>query len=106
MDAVFKALADSGRRKLLDALRGENGQTLTRLCGRLDGMSRQAVSKHLAVLEAANLVVAVRRGREKRHYLNPVPLHAIFARWVGKYEIHRLQALDDLKNELESKGRK
>jgi DNA-binding transcriptional ArsR family regulator len=74
MDAVFKALADESRRELLDRLRADNGQTLGELCARLD-MSRQAVSKHLAILEAANLVATVRRGREKLHYLNPVPIH-------------------------------
>ena len=102
MDAVFKALADSGRRQLLDQLHRKNGQTLTELCGQLD-MTRQAVSKHLAVLERANLVASVRRGREKLHYLNPVPLHEIYERWIGKYERHRLQALSDLKKNLEDK---
>lgn len=100
MDAVFKALADASRRELLDRLFADNGQTLTQLCERLD-MSRQAVSKHLAVLEAANLVVTVRRGREKLHYLNPVPIHEIADRWIGKYERGRLRALADLKRRLE-----
>jgi len=100
MNAVFKALADESRRKLLDQLRNRNGQTLTQLCGHLD-MTRQAVTKHLALLEAANLVVVVWRGREKLHYLNPVPLHEISERWIGKYERHRLQALGDLKKGLE-----
>ncbi len=100
MDAVFKALADSSRRKLLDALRAENGQTLSELCKHLD-MTRQAVTKHLALLETANLIAVVWRGREKRHYLNPVPLHEIYERWIGKYERHRLQALSDLKKGLE-----
>jgi DNA-binding transcriptional ArsR family regulator len=100
MDAVFKALADPSRRDLLDRLHAKNGQTLGELCERLD-MTRQAVSKHLAVLEKANLVVAVRRGREKLHYLNPVPIHEIAERWIGKYERHRLQALSDLKKGLE-----
>lgn len=100
MDAVFKALADESRRDLLDELHRSNGQTLTQLCGPLD-MSRQAVTKHLALLEAANLVATVRRGREKLHYLNPVPLHEIYERWIGKYERHRLQALSDLKKGLE-----
>src|SRR5579864_8508649 len=102
MDAVFKALADESRRKLLDVLHKNNGQTLTRLCGHLD-MTRQAVTKHLALLEAANLVATVWRGREKLHYLNPVPLHEIYERWIGKYERHRLQALSDLKKNLERK---
>jgi DNA-binding transcriptional ArsR family regulator len=100
MDAVFKALGDKSRRKLLDQLHKSNGQTLTELCTHLD-MSRQAVTKHLALLEAANLVATVWRGREKLHYLNPVPLHEIYERWIGKYEGHRLQALSDLKKGLE-----
>ncbi|HXF09145.1 MAG TPA: helix-turn-helix domain-containing protein [Desulfuromonadaceae bacterium] len=102
MDAVFKALADKSRRKLLDSLRRNNGQTLTELCGNLD-MTRQAVTKHLRLLEEANLVAVVWRGREKLHYLNPVPLHEIYERWIGKYEGHRLQALSDLKQGLEQK---
>ena len=102
MDAVFKALADPTRRRLLDSLRARNGQTLGELCA-CGKMSRQAVSKHLAVLEAANLVVVQRRGREKLHYLNPVPIHEIGARWIGKYERTRLAALADLKTRLESK---
>jgi DNA-binding transcriptional ArsR family regulator len=100
MDAVFKALADASRRKLLDVLHREDGQTLSNLCAHLD-MTRQAVTKHLGLLEAANLVVTVWRGREKLHYLNPVPLHEISERWIGKYERHRLQALSDLKRGLE-----
>ena len=102
MDAVFKALADESRRKLLDELHKNNGQTLTQLCRHLD-MTRQAVAKHLALLEAANLVATVWRGREKLHYLNPVPLHEIYERWIGKYERDRLQALSDLKKGLEKK---
>src|SRR5580692_13079856 len=100
MDAVFKALADASRRELLDRLRAENGQTLNELCARLD-MTRQAVSKHLALLEGANLVATVRRGREKLHYLNPVPIQEIAERWIGKYERGRLAALLDLKRTLE-----
>ena len=100
MDAVFKALADESRRKLLDRLHASNGQTLGELCKHLD-MTRQAVTKHLLLLEAANLVVVVWRGREKLHYLNPVPIHEIAERWIGKYERHRLQALSDLKKGLE-----
>src|SRR5215470_1927376 len=100
MDAVFKALADPSRRQLLDRLHARNGQTLGELCERL-AMTRQAVSKHLAVLEAANLVVAIKRGREKLHYLNPVPIHEIAERWIDKYERGRLQALSDLKKKLE-----
>jgi DNA-binding transcriptional ArsR family regulator len=101
MDAVFKALADESRRELLDRLRGDNGQTLNELCARLD-MTRQAVSKHLTILEAANLVATVRRGREKLHYLNPVPIHEIAERWIGKFERSRLQALSELKKGLEA----
>jgi DNA-binding transcriptional ArsR family regulator len=100
MDRVFKALADSNRRKLLDLLRADNGRTLGDLCKHLD-MSRQAATKHLNLLEAANLVVTVRRGREKLHYLNPVPIHEIYERWIGKFERSRLRVLYDLKEELE-----
>jgi DNA-binding transcriptional ArsR family regulator len=100
MDAVFKALADVSRRSLLDQLHKSNGQTLGELCEHLD-MTRQAVTKHLGLLEKANLVTVVWRGREKLHYLNPVPLHEIYERWIGKYEGHRLQALSDLKTGLE-----
>jgi DNA-binding transcriptional ArsR family regulator len=100
MDAVFKALADASRRKLLDALYADNGQTLSQLCTLLD-MSRQAVTKHLALLEGANLVATAWRGREKLHFLNPVPLHEIYERWISKYERDRLQALSDLKKSLE-----
>lgn len=100
MDAVFKALADPVRREMLDSLRGRSGQTLGELCeGR--GMSRQAVTKHLGVLEAANLVASERRGREKLHYLNPVPIQEIADRWIGKYERGRLAALAELKRRLE-----
>ena len=105
MDAVFKALADESRRKLLDQLHKNNGQTLGELCEYLD-MTRQAVTKHLLLLEAANLVVVVWRGREKQHYLNPVPLQEIYERWIGKYERHRLQALSDLKKGLEENKNK
>jgi DNA-binding transcriptional ArsR family regulator len=105
MDEVFKALADASRRKLLDELHKNNGQTLGGLCQHLD-MTRQAVTKHLVILEAANLVVTVWRGREKLHYLNPVPLHEISERWIDKYERHRLQALSDLKKGLEENKNK
>jgi DNA-binding transcriptional ArsR family regulator len=101
MDLVFKALADASRRELLDRLRAENGQTLGELCARL-AMSRQAVSKHLGLLEEANLLATVKRGREKLHYLNPVPIHEIAERWIGKFERGRLQALSDMKQALES----
>jgi DNA-binding transcriptional ArsR family regulator len=105
MDAVFKALADESRRKLLDRLRKNNGRTLGELCEHLD-MTRQAVTKHLLLLEGANLVAVVWRGREKLHYLNPVPIHEISERWIGKYERHRLQALSDLKRGLEENKNK
>ena len=101
MDAVFKALADRSRRKLLDRLHRSNGQTLSELCEHLD-MTRQAVTKHLRILEAAQLVVVVWRGREKLHYLNPTPLHEIYERWIEKYDHHRVQALNDLKKCLEN----
>jgi DNA-binding transcriptional ArsR family regulator len=100
MDAVFRALADPVRRRLLDRLRARNGQTLRELCEGHD-MTRQAVTKHLAILESANLVVTLRRGREKLHYLNPVPIQEIADRWIGKYERVRLRALSELKRRLE-----
>jgi len=99
-DKVFKALADPSRRRLLDLLHAENGQTLGELCAHLD-MTRQAVTKHLVLLEDANLVVTVWRGREKLHYLNPMPSTEIFDRWVGKYERQQVRALADLKKALE-----
>jgi len=100
IDKVFKALADPGRRHLLDLLHRENGQTLTALCERMD-MTRQAVTQHLQQLEEANLVAIVWQGREKLHYLNPVPLHEIHERWVEKFERSRLFALRELKKSLE-----
>ena len=100
MDKVFKTLADGSRRELLDRLRAENGQTLGQLCANMD-MTRQAVAKHLAVLEGANLVAVVWRGREKLHYLNPVPIHEIAQRWIGKFEHGRLRVLAELKRQLE-----
>jgi len=100
MDKVFKALADPGRRKLLDRLHADNGQTLGELCTHLE-MSRQAVTKHLKLLEGANLVATRWRGREKLHYINPVPILEIADRWIGKYERGRLRALADLKQQLE-----
>jgi DNA-binding transcriptional ArsR family regulator len=99
---VFKALADPTRRKLLDRLHADNGQTLGELCERV-AMTRQAVTKHLVLLEQANLVATVRRGREKLHYLNPVPIHQIAQRWIGKFERSRLDALGDLKKKLEER---
>ena len=98
-DKVFKALADASRRKLLDRLRKKHGLTLTDLCEQHD-MSRQAVTKHLVLLEAANLVVTVKRGREKLHYLNPVPINEIYMRWIGKFEQERVQAHFNLKQAL------
>jgi DNA-binding transcriptional ArsR family regulator len=101
MDKVFKALADPSRRALLDALHDASGQTLAELCEGLD-MTRQAVSKHLTLLEEADLVATIRRGREKLHYLNPLPIHEIAERWIGKFERGRLRALHDLKRGLEA----
>lgn len=100
MDKVFKALADPSRRQLLDALYARNGQTLSELCQHLD-ITRQAVTKHLAILKAANLVVSEWRGREKLHYLNPVPIHEVYARWIHKYNRPQLDALHELKTRLE-----
>jgi DNA-binding transcriptional ArsR family regulator len=97
---VFKALADPGRRLLLDRLHADNGQTLGQLCAHLK-MTRQAVSKHLKRLEEASLVVTLWRGREKLHFLNPVPIHEIAERWIGKYERGRLRVLAELKSKLE-----
>ena len=101
MDDVFRALADASRRELLDRLHARNGQTLNELCEGL-AMTRQAVTKHLSILADANLVAAIRYGREKLHYLNPVPIHEIAERWIGKFERGRLQALSDMKQALES----
>lgn len=102
MDAekVFKALGDTTRRTLLDLLCERNGQTLSELCEGLD-MTRQSATQHLGMLEAANLVTTVRRGREKLHFINPVPLHEVYERWVRKFERQRLSLLHDLKKELE-----
>src|SRR5579862_9098010 len=99
-DVLFKALADPSRRKLLDLLRTHDGRTLNELCEHLD-MSRQGVTQHLALLEAANLVATVRRGREKLHFLNPVPLQEIYERWIAKFEKPRIKALADLKHRME-----
>ncbi|MEX0611327.1 MAG: helix-turn-helix transcriptional regulator [Pirellulales bacterium] len=100
MDKVFKALADPRRRRLLDRLRANNGRTLGQLCEHMD-ITRQAVTKHLAVLEEADLVVVIWRGRERLHYLNPVPIHEIAERWIGKFERGRLGVLAELKKQLE-----
>ncbi len=99
-DAVFHALADASRRLLLDRLHRENGQTLNALCRGLD-MTRQAVTKHLAILEAANLVSVQRQGREKLHFINPVPINQIAERWIRKFEQRHLSALSALKTSLE-----
>ncbi len=99
-DAVFHALADRSRRQLLDRLQSRNGQTLGELCQGLE-MTRQAVAKHLAILEEANLVASERRGREKLHFINPVPINAIAERWIAKFERPRLGALSKLKQDLE-----
>jgi DNA-binding transcriptional ArsR family regulator len=103
VDKVFKALAAPERRLLLDRLRADNGQTLGQLCAHLE-MTRQAVTKHLKLLEEANLVATVRRGREKWHYLNPMPIHEIAERWIDKYERGRLRALAELKEKLEGEN--
>lgn len=101
VELVFKALADEGRRRLLDALRERNGQSLGELCELLPELTRQGVTKHLRILEDANLVVTVRRGRVKEHYLNPVPINEIAERWIGNYERDKLRALSALKAALE-----
>ena len=102
MDEVFKALADASRRTLLDRLHDKNGQTLNELCDGLD-MTRQAVTKHLVILEEANLVTNIKHGREKLHYLNPVPIHQIGERWIRKFERGKLAALSELKRQLEKR---
>lgn len=99
-DLIFKALSDPTRRKLLDLLFETNGQTLGALCKHLD-MARQSATQHIGILEAANLVSTVRRGREKLHFINSVPLHEIYERWVRKFETQRLSLLHDLKTDLE-----
>ena len=99
-DELFKALADPSRRKLMDLLHAHDGRTLSELCEHLE-MTRQGVTQHLDILEAANLVATVRRGREKLHFLNPVPLQDIYERWIAKFEKPRLKALSDLKKRLE-----
>ena len=99
-DTLFKALADPSRRKLLDLLHAHDGRTLNELCEHLE-MTRQGVTQHLDLLEAAILVATVRRGREKLHFLNPVPLQEIYERWIAKFEKPRLKALSELKRRLE-----
>jgi DNA-binding transcriptional ArsR family regulator len=103
VDKVFKALAAPERRLLLDRLRADNRQTLRQLCAHME-MSRQAVTKHLKQLEDATLVVTIWRGREKLHYLNPIPIHEIAERWIDKYERGRLSALAELKAKLEEES--
>jgi DNA-binding transcriptional ArsR family regulator len=102
VDLVFRALADPNRRRLLDLLYERNGQSLSQLSSGM-GITRQAVAKHLAVLEEANLVASVWRGREKLHYLNPMPINEISERWIHKYERNKLRALSSLKQALEQK---
>jgi DNA-binding transcriptional ArsR family regulator len=102
-DATFRALADASRRQLLDSLHSRSGQTLAELCHGL-AMTRQAVTKHLVILEEANLVSWKRKGREKLHYLNPVPINDIAERWIGKFERPQLEALSELKKTLEGEN--
>lgn len=102
MDEVFKALADPHRRQILDRLYVQDGQALQALCRDVD-MSRQGLSKHLAILEAAGLIVTVFEGREKLHYLNPVPIQAVAERWIEKYSTAQLTAVSSLKKALEEK---
>jgi DNA-binding transcriptional ArsR family regulator len=99
-DALFKALADPSRRKLLDLLHAHDGRTLNDLCEHLL-MTRQGVTQHLNLLEAANLIATVRHGREKLHFLNPTPLQDIYERWIAKFEKPRLRALSNLKKRME-----
>lgn len=101
-DTVFKAMADASRRDLLDRLRERNGLTLNQLCENL-AMTRQAVTKHIGILEAANLVVTVKKGREKFHYLNPVPICEIYMRWIGQFEAGRMESLFNLKQALKER---
>ena len=100
-DTLFKALADPSRRRLLDLLHAHDGRTLNELSEHLD-MTRQGVTQHLDLLEAANLVATIRRGREKLHFLNPVPLQEIYERWIAKFEKPRLKAISELKKRLET----
>ena len=106
MDEVFKALADAGRRALLDALRGRDGQTLNELCEVLPEMTRFGVMKHLHVLEEAHLVVTERSGRSKLHYLNPVPMREIHARWISQYAEPFVTGMLALRGRLEAAGSK
>ncbi|MCP8882998.1 metalloregulator ArsR/SmtB family transcription factor [Devosia sp. XJ19-1] len=99
-DKVFKALADPSRRRLLDLLFEQNGQSLGQLCEHLD-MARQSATQHLEILEAANLVSSIKQGRVRLHYINPVPIHEVYERWVRKFERERLSLLHELKTQLE-----
>jgi DNA-binding transcriptional ArsR family regulator len=99
-DDIFRALADASRRALLDGLHRRNGQTLNELCAGLD-MTRQAVTKHLSILEQANLIAVQRRGRQKLHFINPVPINDIAERWISKFQRSHLRALSALKKSLE-----
>lgn len=103
-DKVFKALADPNRRKVLDLLAANNGQTLGALCEHLD-MTRQSATQHIEILVDANLIATVRKGRERLHFINPVPIHAVYNRWVQKFERQRLQFLQDLKSHLEGESK-
>ena len=103
MDVVFKALADKTRRQLLDLLHAKNGRTLSELCEHLS-MTRQGVTQHLQLLEDAHLVTTKWQGREKLHYLNPVPIYEIAERWIAPFERQRLGVLDELKNRLEGES--
>ena len=103
-DKVFKALADPSRRTLLDLLCEQNGQTLGQLCEHLS-MARQSATQHLEILVAANLITTVKRGREKLHFINPVPIHEVYERWVKKFERQRLSLLHDLKTQLEGESK-
>ena len=102
MDTIFRALADPTRRAILDRLLVEQGQTLTELIDGL-GMRRQSAAKHIAVLEAANIVTCQRRGREKLHYLNPVPIAEIGRRWIDKFSAQRAEAILNLKDAIQGK---
>lgn len=102
-DQVFKAMADPNRRKVLDLLYANNGQTLSSLCEQLD-MQRQSATQHIEILIKANLVTVVWKGREKLHFINPVPIYEVYARWVRKFEENRLGFLHDLKTQLEGEN--
>ncbi|MCW7461233.1 ArsR/SmtB family transcription factor [Leptospira limi] len=102
-DLIFKAMADPNRRKVLDLLFSKNGQTLTQLCEKLD-MQRQSATQHIEILVKANLVTVVWKGREKLHFLNPVPIYEVYERWVRKFEENRLGFLHEIKTQLEGES--